>query len=98
LTKKSRGFLDWEITTLFYSALHLVDLQLAKMPLGGGIHPTSHSERRKDVGKNLDIVTAKNYNILYLLSRKARYEESKISQSEVRNAMEKYQDMVKRLS
>ncbi len=97
LTRRSRGFLDWEITTLFYSALHLIDVQLANVPLSGGLHPISHGERRKEVGLNLDATTARDYNALYLLSRKARYEESKISQTEVRTALEKYQGLVKRL-
>jgi len=90
ITQHSRGFLDWEATTLFYSALHLIDSKLARISLGGGVHPVNHSERRKEVGQNLSIGVAKNYNALYLLSRRARYEQAKVSQVDIKDAQERY--------
>jgi hypothetical protein len=41
LTLERLGYHDWAVTTMFYSALHLVDAILAI----DGIHPRSHMRR-----------------------------------------------------
>ncbi len=62
-------FIDWESVTPFYSALHLVDEQLATR----NIHPRNHSTRNTYV--RLQLKTLRQpYAFLYHLARKARYE------------------------
>ena len=93
---KAKGFPDGEVITLFYSALHLMDIQLAKVA-GGGLHPTTHAERRKLVSSNITPVAA-SYQALYLMSRKARYEGTKTSDTESKTAEAKFEQMAKVLA
>ena len=58
---------EWEVTILFYSALHYVDAFLATQ----GAHPKSHQERFGLVS-NLTGV-ARYYEILFKRSMNARY-------------------------
>ena len=60
-------FFDWEVTTLFYSALHYVSAYLATL----GHHPSSHHQRGVLVN-NLTAVWDE-YQNLFLLSMAARY-------------------------
>jgi hypothetical protein len=61
---------DWEIITLFYSALHYVDSYLSN---GFGIDfVPDHDERKMHVDSLLPEIK-RNYRILYYLSRDARY-------------------------
>ncbi len=60
-------FFDWEVTTLFYSALHYVSAYLATL----GHHPSSH-HRRGTLVNNLTTVWDE-YQNLFLLSMAARY-------------------------
>lgn len=74
---------DWEVTTLFYSALHFVD---AFLDHHQSIHPKNHSERKKWVSNvsQLKPIT-KNYLELYDRSQDARYLLLSIPPSEVSN-------------
>lgn len=58
---------DWEVTMLFYSALHYADAFLATI----GMHPQNHGERHE----LLSILTdaAEYYLVLYKRSMNARY-------------------------
>jgi hypothetical protein len=71
-------FEDWEITTLFYSALHLIDAYIMKLGL----------QRRHDhPGRNQLVRTDPRfrpiwheYNRLYILCRAVRYDRNAASQ------------------
>jgi hypothetical protein len=80
-------YLDWEVVTLFYSAVHFVDAYLATVGTFGK-HPTSHSQQngRNDmVRRYLGIVEAE-YMCLYRLSRGARYGPQSIQPEDVDDA------------
>ena len=73
LLYEGRTYLDWEVVTLFYAALHYVDAYFATQ----GLYPRKHtsSDRR---GRNELVLTqlshiAREYMQLYELSRAARY-------------------------
>ena len=59
---------DWEVTALFYSALHYIDAFLDSM---GGIHPTNHTARNGLVASRTSF--ALSYLKLYNRSLDARY-------------------------
>jgi hypothetical protein len=77
-------FPDWEITTLFYSALQYVDAYFADC--ANPEHPARHSRRRKLVSKFLQPV-AVEYRLLNELSEGARYEAFTPQQSDVNAAL-----------
>lgn len=58
---------DWEVTMLFYSALHYVDAFLATR----GLHPRTHFERNDLLSNLTDI--SEYYHILFMRSMNARY-------------------------
>lgn len=70
LQKMSNPSNDWITTIAFYSALHLVDGKIVKS-LGETSKPMDHVSRNKLVGTFSKI--RKEYQALYMLSRKARY-------------------------
>ena len=62
---------DWEVTMLFYSALHLVD---AFLDQAQGIHPVSHRNREWYVSNSTQLrPIVRNYIDLYERSLDARY-------------------------
>ena len=64
-------FTDWYITVIFYSAVHLVEQEIAKQ----NIDPGSHDARFKWMNRDSSLKTISNeYNILYWASRRARYD------------------------
>ena len=63
-------FSDWEIITLFYSAMHYVDSYLSN---AFGIDYVSDHDARKGHVRTLLPQINKNYKLLYYLSRDARY-------------------------
>ena len=71
-------FTDWEVTALFYSALHYVD---AFLDFTGGIHPTSHPARNVLVASRTTV--ALSYLRLYNRSLDARYNVVSIPPAEV---------------
>src|SRR5690242_1671634 len=68
LTIKNPKYIDWEVTTIFYSALQLVDAYLLKI----GQNPVDHWSRNNMVKSFLNIINS-DYRKLYGLSKKARY-------------------------
>ena len=69
---------DWEVTILFYSALHYVD---ALLDFTDGLHPTSHRARNELVIDRTDI--GLHYVRLYHRSLDARYNVVSIPSSEL---------------
>ena len=63
---------DWEVTTLFYSAVHVVDSYLV---LVKNTKPRTHAQRRKLVKQELSPIFD-DYDLLESLSRKSRYDSS----------------------
>lgn len=82
----SSSYKDWQITAAFYCAVHLVDKILDNKLR---IHPKSHNDRILSV-ERVDPVKfiSGDYSVLYVLSRKSRYDCSCISQSDVDNAFQ----------
>ena len=76
-------FTDWEVVTLFYSALHYVEAYLAR---NGVIHPhpKRHAHREEEMVRHaeLDAIT-ENYLSLRNYSQDARYELHTFSADEV---------------
>ncbi len=71
LALKNPTYSDWEVATLFYSALHLVDAFVLKTGLP---KPGDHFERNEIVRKNQSFQPIrKQYSSLYILSKSARY-------------------------
>ena len=67
LSDLPQRFPEWEITALFYSALHYANAFLAAQ----GHHPENHNHRNNLVRDLTNIGT--DYRNLYSLSRDARY-------------------------
>ena len=92
-------FDDWEIISLFYAAVHLVDAHLANLEL----HPMSHvqPEAGRPAGRN-DLVRRHmpllwpNYRQLQNLSHIARYNaEATIARAQVNRARSHDYDTIK---
>jgi hypothetical protein len=79
----SPQFLDWQVTTLFYAALHYVDAYLATAP-PTGVHPDTHRDRLHlvETERNLRPI-ARDYRLLMTQSVQARYEAVRFTASEV---------------
>ena len=72
---------EWEVTMLFYSALHLVDAYLDQSQ---GIHPVSHRNREWYVANVTQLrPIVRNYIDLYERSLDARYRLVSISADQV---------------
>ncbi len=69
LNTKTPAYIDWEITSLFYSALHLVNDYCDKNKM---IPPSDHHERKEFVKNNLPS-SYPSYKKLFDLSIKSRY-------------------------
>jgi hypothetical protein len=65
---ESLGFPDWSATAIFYQAVHLAELVLARR----GVHTRSHQERRRAVRTMIPRVW-NDYLLLDNYSRWARY-------------------------
>ena len=65
---KNPRCVDWEITTLFYSALHVIDEYLSSK----GMRPRRHFDRNTMVQEEIEPI-ADAYVKLYSLCIKARY-------------------------
>jgi len=70
-------FFDWQVTALYYSAIHLMNAHIAKV---GNLHYQSHSELKKALNPDYSLSIGKlpeknfdNYISLEKLSRRARY-------------------------
>ncbi len=64
-------YLDWYVTTLFYTAVHYVDAILATID----IHPTQHKYRKSLVYKVSPLPLIQHeYSMLIQASRRSRYD------------------------
>ena len=83
LSAQSEPFTDWEVTSLFYSALHLVD---AFFDHSQGYHPKGHQDRAFLISKatQLRSISVK-YLDLYQRSLDARYRLIPINPAQVSN-------------
>ena len=76
-------FTEWEVITLFYSALHHIEAYLAR----NGIdfpHPLKHAERRSEMVRHPDLdPILENYFSLHDYSEDARYNLVPFSESQV---------------
>ena len=82
---------DWEVTSLFYSALHLINgyFDLHDIEL-----PEDHHRQKKTVNEKLQRIYH-DYTCLFDLSIRSRYIEGyKISDLEVKRAKEYYSNIV----
>lgn len=67
----SSTFRDWQITAIFYTALHAIDAALAQL----GVQVSNHGERNDTVKNNESFSTVRtHYMNLYRISRITRYD------------------------
>jgi hypothetical protein len=94
--KSSQGFAfaDWEVVTLFYSALHYVDCYLDRAQ---SIHPIDHSDRKDYIMSLLSIIE-NDYRLLRHLSEDARYHNVPVQQPELTRATGYYNSIRHRLT
>jgi len=69
LNMKNPSYIDWEITAVFYSALHLIDAYLLK---NHGARPHKHKDRFEKISLFLQPIY-NEYDNLYTLSLRSRY-------------------------
>ena len=86
LAQANLAYRDWEIITLFYSAVHIVDNYFF---LAHRKKPKIHYERRKLVCSQL-IGISSEYGLLEQLSRDARYDllHHNLTPDQVKSAIE----------
>ena len=71
LDARSPTFTDWQMTSLFYAALHYIDAYLAII----GLHPKSHRERGRELASDQFLSSLfVDYQRLKDRSEDARYE------------------------
>jgi len=88
LGQKSPRYIDWEVITLFYSALHLINtfLERRMLPI-----PITYKDRESVVKRYLPGIH-ESYDILFTLSKQARY-DAPIIPSELALAVECYNEI-----
>lgn len=69
LKAQPSDFTDWQIVIIFLSTVHCVECYYARK----GIHHFDHYNRNKAVNADFPINFAIAYDILYTISRTARY-------------------------
>lgn len=68
---QSTNYIDWVVTILFYAAVHVVEMDLARLPY----HSLNHEERERAMARRASCKRIlKEYHALYMASRKARYD------------------------
>lgn len=85
---------DWEVTALFYSAVHAVDEYLFTI----GKTPQNHIHRSKLIRKNIQHIYPDYYS-LYCLCRKVRYEipYDDVSEGDKQTAVDLYNSIRQKL-
>lgn len=79
----SKDFRDWQVTAIFYAALHYLEMHLAVE----GHHPPSHEKRDPLIIKHRLLQNVWSpYKRLNVLSRNARYYAYTIVDADVNNA------------
>ena len=95
LGTRSPEYLDWQITALFYSALHLFNHHFE---LRGIRKPENHRQRSRLIAHELPS-TYDEYRNLKSLSEQARYGgRAEITASSIRTAVKSYSEIVKHLA
>lgn len=96
-------FLDWVITTAFYSALHYSEFQLFPFTFGPHEYPdfdswynifksskdNKHDARKRLVYSNISPIAGSSYSFIKDLCWTARYYEYKMSENDANIAIEK---------
>ena len=94
LATKEPEYLDWQITALFYAALHSFKRHLE---LSGAKLPTSHGERSKMVKIRLPTIWGA-YKNLQTLSEQSRYGgRGQVSDASLKSALRSYSQIMDRL-
>lgn len=70
LSTSSTETYDWEVISLFYSVMHLMDIYIFELR---SIKFKNHAERNSFVARELPREVSKRYISFYSLSREARY-------------------------
>lgn len=83
LRRSQRMTTDWQVTLLFYIALHYVDAYLHTLRPPTGIHPKGHRERGRQAGEHLGLSLAADYYELQRRSEDARYNGRRASLPDV---------------
>lgn len=74
-------YLNWVVTVMFYTALHLVDQVLAQ---NTGLHPRNHRQRHAAIGRQLGLAPVyRDYRELEHQSRRSRYEGARFTAQDV---------------
>lgn len=95
LNTKTPEYRDWEITTLFYAALHAVNRHLESK---GIKMPKNHVVRLRLVKIELPSIF-EEYKNLKLLSERSRYlGQEKVSGSSLKSALESYFEIMRKLA
>ena len=91
LAQENPRYRDWEVTTLFYSVVHIVDSYLANY----NKKPRAHCQRKKFVRLTLCEIYD-DYCCLESLSRKARYDSPSqtLTSDEIDEAMKLHTTLV----
>ncbi len=94
--KLTANFYDWRVTVAFYIAVHLVERVLYKECK---VNSSNHTDRKNFIKSNPCLREIRSdYQQLYQMSRKARYECSSISSSEYKDAIQLMNEIEKKLS
>ncbi len=85
---------DWKITVVFYCAVHVIETFLSRI----NVHTSNHKARHKSVNQleRLKRISGE-YQTLYMMSLKSRYECVRFTESDVNAAVEllkKIEDIV----
>ena len=76
-------FTEWEVVTLFYSALHYMEAYLARNNKINP-HPKKHAQRKTEISRHAELDSiVENYFSLHDYSANARYELQTFSEAEV---------------
>jgi hypothetical protein len=81
---------DWAVTVAFYTALHLVEAEFARR----NRHCTSHPKRNSEVSLHLGAIES-DYLLLYMASRRARYNCVQITPEAARQVLQDNYDPVR---
>ena len=90
IEQKTNVFIDWQIISLFYSALHYVDSTLYKL---FSYHPKNHNDRKNYIKSSMRPIENK-YRLLYHLGWDARYSDVTLNQRDLEKAIT-YYDKIK---
>jgi hypothetical protein len=81
LQQAGDNYLDWVVTMLFYTALHLVDQVLYHT---AQLHPRNHFQRHAAIANTPELTAIyQDYRELEHQSRRSRYECAKFTSEEV---------------